>query len=570
MATQDRALTLESRCVDALPLVNHFLERLRIDALLAEHVPPTDRRQRLAPARPLGILLRNLLLARVPLYSQQEWAARAVPHLLGLTGEEVGWLNDDRVGRSLDALFDADRATLLTRVVVGAVSTFSIELDQLHNDSTTVTFTGDYRKAIGRKLRSKQALAICHGHNKDHRPDLKQLLFVLTVSADGAVPIHYQSCDGNTGDVETHIATWEVLRALAGRSDFLYVADCKLCSQDNLQHIDSRKGRFITVLPRTRREDTFFRDWLQQHTPPWQDVARRDNPRCTSGPPDLWKAMESPIPAADGYRIVWVFSSLKAEHDQQARQARIEKAWLALEDFRTRLGGPRSRFKTHRAVLEAVTQIVDKCGAQRWVGCAVHEHAQPIFRQEKRGRPGPATRYVRGQRLRFAIEWKPTLSTIEYDVRCDGIFPLITNCRDLSLADLLAAYKYQPRLEKRHEQLKSVHAVAPVLLKNEGRVEALLFLYFIVLLVQALIERELRRAMATRAIESLPLYPEQRECSAPSTRTVLQLFDGLQRHQLRRRDTIVRTFPPELNPLQRQILDLLGISPRAFAVTEQS
>jgi len=570
MATQDRALTLESRGVDALPLVNHFLERLRIDTLLAQHVPPTDRRQRLAPARALGVLVRNLLLTRVPLYSQREWARRAVPQLLRLTPQEVGWLNDDRVGRSLDALFDADRATLLTRVVVRAVRTFGIDLDQLHNDSTTVTFAGDYRKATGRTLRGKRTLAICHGHNKDHRPDLKQLLFVLTVSADGAVPIHYQACDGNTGDVETHIATWEVLRALAGRSDFLYVADCKLCSQDNLQYLDARQGRFITVLPRSRREDAFFRDWLQHHTPSWQDVAHRDNPRCTSGPPDLWKAMESPIPAADGYRIVWVFSSLKAEHDQQARQARIEKAGRALEDFRTRLRGPRSRYKTRRAVLEAVAQIVDQCGAQRWVDCEVHEHAQPIFRQEKRGRPGPATRYVRGQRLRFDIDWTPNLSTIEYDVRCDGIFPLISNCRDLSLAALLEAYKYQPRLEKRHEQLKSVHAVAPVLLKNEGRVEALLFLYFIVLLVQALIERELRRAMAARALASLPLYPEDRECSAPSTRTILQLFEGLQRHQLRRHVTLVRTFPPQLNALQRQILELLGISPRAFAVTEQS
>ena len=73
-AHEDQALTLESLSVDALPLVNHFLTRLGFDRLLEAHVPAVDRRYRLHPARTLGVLLRNLMLARVPLYSQQEWA----------------------------------------------------------------------------------------------------------------------------------------------------------------------------------------------------------------------------------------------------------------------------------------------------------------------------------------------------------------------------------------------------------------------------------------------------------------------------------------------------------------
>ena len=62
-------------------------------------------------------------------------------------------------------------------------------------------------------------------------------------------------------------------------------------------------------------------------------------------------------------------------------------------------------------------------------------------------------------------------------------------------------------IEKRFEQLKIVHEIAPVLLKNEGRIEALFTLYFLVLLVQALIERELRLAMKREGIEELLLYP---------------------------------------------------------------
>ncbi|MFP3616118.1 hypothetical protein SB778_39460, partial [Paraburkholderia sp. SIMBA_050] len=91
--------------------------------------------------------------------------------------------------------------------------------------------------------------------SKDHRFDLKQLLFILTISADGNIPVAFRCTDGNTSDSRTHIETWNTLRMLAGRSDFLYVADSKLCSRDSLDHIDRAGGRFVTVLPRTRLED---------------------------------------------------------------------------------------------------------------------------------------------------------------------------------------------------------------------------------------------------------------------------------------------------------------------------
>jgi len=63
---------------------------------------------------------------------------------------------------------------------------------------------------------------------------------------------------------------------------------------------------------------------------------------------------------------------------------------------------------------------------------------------------------------------------VAVDERSDGMFPLITNCKDLSLKAILEAYKFQPKLEKRQEQLKSVQDLAPVWLKKVSRIEALL------------------------------------------------------------------------------------------------
>ena len=56
----------------------------------------------------------------------------------------------------------------------------------------------------------------------DHRPDLKQLVWILTVAADGAVPVAYRLSDGNTTDDQTHVPIWVQLVALLGRADFLY------------------------------------------------------------------------------------------------------------------------------------------------------------------------------------------------------------------------------------------------------------------------------------------------------------------------------------------------------------
>ena len=384
------------------------------------------------------------------------------------------------------------------------------------------------------------------------------------MSADGAVPVHYRAMDGNTNDAATHIDTWEILRKLARRPDFLYVADCKLCSKTSLQHIAKRGGRFITVLPRNRREDRWFRQFVQVNEPPWEEAVRRPNPRRRSGPEDVWKVVEAPLPSKEGYRIVWVWNSLMAREDDDGRQARIEKAWLGIERLQTKLQGQRCRLRLRDKADEAAAKILKDAGADRWVRVEITERKEPVFRQEKRGHPGPKTRYLRRERLRFSVAARVKDDLIEADARTDGMFPLITNRKDLSLKQVLEAYKFQPKLEKRHEQLKSVQDMAPVWLKNVARIEALLFLYFVALLVHALLERELRQGMAREQVESLPLYPEERECRAPSTERILDLFAPLQRHRLRKHSNLVQVFEPELSRLHKKVLALMRLPVSAF------
>src|SRR6266576_3961472 len=143
-------LALRTQVLGALPIIDHFLERLGVMEVLERYLAPSDRRLRLPAAKALGVLVCTLVIHKEPVYALGEWARAFDPSVFGVRGEEIRLLNDDRLGRALDRLFDADRATLLTELVVGAIDRFGIDCTQLHNDSTTVTFSGDYRFATGR------------------------------------------------------------------------------------------------------------------------------------------------------------------------------------------------------------------------------------------------------------------------------------------------------------------------------------------------------------------------------------------------------------------------------------
>lgn len=550
---------LKSETLDAIPIINHFIKRLNLEDILEQYITYNNMHNSVSPVQSIGILLRNIILGREPVYGLKEWTSRFAPDLFHLKSDQVEHLNDDKVGRALEKLFDADRASLMTEVVVNAIHEFKLELKQLHNDSTTVTFSGKYEDANGNQKRGKKTLKITRGNNKDHRPDLKQLLWILTVTADGAVPIHYRACDGNTTDDTTHIDTWKTLCNLVGRKDFTYVADCKLCVSDTLKYIDGEGGRFITVMPQTRSEDKWFRDYIVKNNVSWNEIRIDTNPYAKDDQPNIWRAVESPILSAEGFRIVWYWSSQKAEHDMQARQAIMEKTIIKLEQLQTRLLSKRCRLRTREAVAEAADNILKDTDGQRWIRHEIKENVETTYRQAKSGRPGPDTKYVAHHKTWFQVEWHPIGENITSDACSDGVFPLITNRENLSHKEILGKYKYQPKLEKRYELLKTVDRVTPVLLKNATRIEALLFVYFLALLIQALIERQIRLGMKDTGLQSLPIYCEERECSAPTASRTLDAFGNLQRHYLMKNGEVKQIFDPTYTDLQGQILDLLGV-----------
>lgn len=517
-ATPKARFALQSERLGPLPLVNAFLERMGLQALLERHVPTPDRRQPVSHAQALGVLLRSIVVEREPVYRQQQTVCGFAAGLFGLAAQAIARLSDDRIGRALDRLFDADRAALLTEVVLAVGQRFAVRFERLHNDSTSISFCGQYRSATGRALRGRTAPAIVFGYSKAKRPDLKQLLFILTVTADG-VPASFRCAEGNTADSVTHIETWEALRAVAGRAEFLYVADSKLCSYENMQHIHRAGGRFVTVMPRNRQEDGQFRKWLQTHTPAWELVW--DRPARGHGqerPRDRWYVFRPQIPSMEAWPITWVWSTLLTLAQGARRQRHLAAAREELEELHQRLCKARARLRGAKDIDQRVAQILERYRVTRYLKVQRVVREEHTFKQTRRGRPGKHTAYRKLTKQRFDIECTLDQAAVAYDEKSDGMYPLLSNDRTLTPAQVLQAHKGQPTIEKRFEQVKTVHEIAPVYLKNEARIEALFTLYFLALLVQALIERELRLAMERRGLAELPPIPREPRVPTPHHR----------------------------------------------------
>jgi transposase len=124
------------------------------------------------------------------------------------------------------------------------------------------------------------------------------------------------------------------------------------------------------------------------------------------------------------------------------------------------------------------------------------------------------------------------------ELNVDGIFPILCTDKTLGAKEALLAYKFQPRPEKRFSQFKSYLNAAPLLFKKIERVEATMFLYFLALILQAVIERNVRTMMKQAEIDALPIYPEDRLAAHPTATKIFALFEGASTYTVKREEAV--------------------------------
>jgi transposase len=547
---------LQKASVGAHPIISHYIEKLNIPDIFRTYVP-SDKRLVVSVSDCVNVLIHNIITEHTALYKLPEWLQRIDLNSLQVSAANAAQFNDDRIARTLDAIYRSNRKQIFFRIALRCIKIFELATTHIHHDTTTIKLSGAYNSWTNDPHADR-------GHSKDHRPDLKQLVLGLTISGDGAVPLYHEVHSGNRTDDAIHIPNWEQLRRLLQTTDFVYTADSKLCTEKNLSHIEFYNGQYITVMPRTWKEDQLFRDKVHDAKVRWRFIHQRPSNRHPDTVVDRYYTTAIQYLKNKERRIVWIKSSQKAENDRQLRDDLIQKSIAELKILSTKLN--RYRLKKRKQIQQAVKQILATNKTAEYLSTQLESRFIVSRKYPSVGRPSKNLSEHKTSRItEYSLSWTLNHNILRRHSRADGVFPLITNNNEMSAKEVLQTYKYQSFLEKRHSQLKSVLQIAPVYLKKPKRVLALVDIIVLSLIVATVMERDLRRAMKRNKIDSLPVYPEQRECKHPTAQSIIRVFNDVEKFRVASKNSQVEEyFPPALSDLQKQILDLLEVPQSIF------
>jgi len=464
-----------------------------------------DPRERISPGVVVkAMILNGLGLTSAPLYLfEQFFVGKACEHLLG-EGVVAEHLNDDRLGRVLDALYESGLSPLFLAICLRAAQTFGVERQSAHLDATSFAVEGAYLESEVVGSAAPVPITITYGYSRDHRPDLKQFVMNLVCWGDGDIPAFVELADGNQSD-KTRFAA--LLQAFKSQWNFegLYVADSALYSQDNLQQLSG--VQWLTRVPLSLNAASELVNQL---------------PKTALAPTEL-EGYQIATVCCDygGIRQRWfvVESRARKQADLKQLDKTLAKATTHWQSQLRQLCA--QEFACEADALAALKQfeqnlpwhqLVDKGVKQAW------HYAKP-------GKPKPDTP---PSRITYRPQASLTLnsSVVTQQPQRAGRFILATNVLEseqLSQQQALAEYKGQQGTERGFRFLKDPMVFASsVFLKSPERIMALAMIMGLCLRVYNLGQRQLRLALQT-ANQTIP-NQLGKGTQSPTLRWVFQCF----------------------------------------------
>jgi transposase len=283
---------------------------------------------------------------------------------------------------------------------------------------------------------------------------------------------------------------------------------------------------------------------------------KKKNNRNPDTGKDTFYSAKGEYATEQGYRLLWIKSSQKAQLDSEQRTGNIDKSLEALKSIQAGLN--KYSLKTKEAIEKKIEEMLQQYHCIGLIDYQINAGEEEYTKFSSVGRPKANDRGKTMMKEYYTLSFEINVENVIKESLADGIFPLITNLQKHSPAKVLNIYKYQPFLEKRHSQLKTYQEIAPVFLKKPERVIAYLHMHVMSLMVATLIERQLRLAMKKKGIKALSMYPEERPCEYPTTYDIVRLFKHVERYEVIKGEEVI-VFPAELTGIQKQVLELLEV-----------
>ena len=506
-----------------------IMRRLELAGIVDELCPVRDVAE-LTHGQVVEAMVANRLSAPAPLVGLGKWAsAWAVEEVFGIA---PALLNDDRAAAALDAIAP-HLAEIVGSAGAAAIAGFGIDVARLHWDMTSMSMFGDYEQQDGAFPQVR------YGHPKDRRVDLKQVQAGIAVSGDGGIPIFHRAYDGGAAEVSQVAAAMVALKKMAAPRPFLLVGDSKLISHGNVGAMIEAKVSFIAPAATAKIPREFYAGLDTADAVEVDYVAERDA-HLPVDQRDRYRVMEDvfELPGrrkrdpVHRLRRILVHSTGNARGQAAARAKRLSRAAADLDKLAAGAGG---RFYSTEAKVTARAGVIAK--SRRVEDCL-------------------RTEITTGPDGKPRLSWWFDQQVLDIQAAADGWYALLTNI-DADTADaaqVLIDYKGQSVVERRYGDFKGPLAVAPMFLKDNKRIAALITVICLALLVFCLIEREVRRHLDGDG-KMVGLYPDARRLR-PTGRMILFHLADLQMAPA------TATGPPTVrisSGVQAHLLELLGI-----------
>jgi transposase len=494
------------------------------------------------------VIINRLSFDPQPLYALREWAERhGIDKFLGI---DAAWLDDDRLGAMMEALAK-HAAEIWKEVIVRAVALFSVVLEWLHADTTSVYFEGAYEDEHGQPIQEEYAPRLVPGYNKDGKPQNVQ--YVLSLITSQRVPLQYQPWNGNQSDDDVYLADLNSLRKSGlDLGNTVLIFDRKGCNRATMLELCKTNQLFLGAHPWTdRAQEKWEQTWqeLQSGERTWVDVdyvARNDQRKPAEARP-RYRVCEVASEIVDEttgkrYPLRWVFgwNSSKADLDARQRRKELEAGEQTLQKIARLLG--KYDYTSRATILNRLETLLKKSGAKDYFAYTLTGS---------------------DDNQDWQLTWTCNLDAVSQASRFDGIVLLCTNVppERLTAGEVIKKYKEQASVEQTFDFIKSPIQIRPLWLHSPRRLAGLTFLIMLSVLIASLLEYYVRQHIAKNKKLLKGLMPENRDNPYPTAEKLLKAFQDYSLVGARFSNGLYQIHYPKPRPIQRQILDILATLP---------
>jgi len=494
-----------TKSLDHLGLVAGLCKEINLASIIDQHLGHSEHRAVSYGQVFVAMLLNGLGFTGRTLHMYSEYfESKPLERLIG-PGILPEHLNDDALGRCLDALYEEGVSPLYQKIAEAVVAHLGLPCDSVHLDSTSFHYDGQEKLNEG----DFNAIEITKGYSRDHRPELNQVILNLICENQAGIPVYMKPASGNSNDMEgfKKIVKSHVKSLKAAQASRYLVADAALYVKETIVHLDEVEQLFVTRVPQTLKE---AKTLINQ------------------------AATQSFEPITEGYEGVWTDSSyadvkqrwllIRSEQANKRERHSLDKRMLKQAEverksFKTLC---QRQFACEQDAAQAVEQWRQK---QRHLDVISHINEVPVY--AGKGRPAAD---AKPQRMYYQISGHLYSPIAKRDdaLKQLGLFIIASNdlSESLTMEKALSTYKSQQSVEKGFRFLKSPDFLtSSIYLKKPERIEALLMVMTSCLMVYAALEHKIRKQLKEKDL----YFPDQKKkpSQKPTARWVFQCFEGV-------------------------------------------